>query len=200
MIGGSWLVLGVDPAPRKQTVAFDGEGSATWHPTVVKQSLQTRIQAATAVGRPVLLLWDAPLHRDTDDFYSRRVDQDAQAMDGTCRPHCRARHPQGTVRSLRTAPSHGRAAVADLRRHRSGMAHLWPGDGAQSRGAWARHGEGPRWARARRAVALMSPIPWVPSQREPGHRPAPGLHRAPLAPPAAGDASDWYHGRVRRVS
>jgi len=62
---------------------------------------------------------------------------------------------QGAARTVAPHPME-HTAVADLRRHRRGMPHLWPGDGAPSRGAWARHGKGPRWTRARRAGAACA--------------------------------------------
>ena len=62
---------------------------------------------------------------------------------------------QGAARTVAPRPLK-HTAVADRRRHRSGMPHLRSGDGAPSRGAWARHGKGPRWTRARRAGAACA--------------------------------------------
>jgi hypothetical protein len=62
---------------------------------------------------------------------------------------------QGAARTVAPRPLE-HAAVADLRRHRSGMPHLRTRDGAPSRGAGPRYGEGPRWTRARRAGAACA--------------------------------------------
>jgi hypothetical protein len=71
-----WFVLGVDPAPSKTTVAFDGTAFHAWAPVDVKGCLAGLI----AGKRHVLVLWDAPLSMDEGSFYGRQVDRAASAL------------------------------------------------------------------------------------------------------------------------
>ncbi len=70
-----WLVVGVDPAPSKTTIAFDGESFHAW----AADEVEARLEALIGDRRPVLVLWDAPLCMDEGDFYRRQVDVAARA-------------------------------------------------------------------------------------------------------------------------
>lgn len=80
MDGSDWFVLGVDPAPSKKTVAFDGTKFLHWEAADVRQKLHEVVSAKTTAGQPVLVLWDAPLCMDEGNFYSREVDRSAQSI------------------------------------------------------------------------------------------------------------------------
>jgi hypothetical protein len=71
-----WRVVGVDPAPSKPTVAFDG---ACFH-TMAPDAVDAQIAALTGGHDRVLLLWDAPLQMDPGAYYSRAVDVAAKEM------------------------------------------------------------------------------------------------------------------------
>jgi predicted nuclease with RNAse H fold len=80
MEGSDWFVLGVDPAPSKKTVAFDGKKFHHWQAADVRQELHKLVSAQTTAGQPVLVLWDAPICMDKGSFYGRQVDKDAKAV------------------------------------------------------------------------------------------------------------------------
>lgn len=77
-----WLVIGIDPAPSKDTVAFDGAGFHRCAPTEV----DALIAGLTADSDRVLVLWDAPLQMDPGEYYKRAVDGAAKAMVATWSP------------------------------------------------------------------------------------------------------------------
>ncbi len=71
------LVLGIDPAPRKATVVFDG----LVFRTISAKNLRTRIRELLPVEGPALVAWGAPLsfsHQGaTANFWDRPVDHQA---------------------------------------------------------------------------------------------------------------------------
>ncbi len=75
-----WLVLGIDPAPSKNTVVFDGREFKEWPAVTVRDTLHKRVRDETENGGHVLVLWDAPLCMDSGNFYSREVDRSAKSV------------------------------------------------------------------------------------------------------------------------
>jgi predicted RNase H-like nuclease len=71
----SWSVLGIDPAPSKDTVAFDGERFHRIRPQDIRDWLIERLTGE------VLVSWDAPLAFDpAQSFYTRPVDKTLAAF------------------------------------------------------------------------------------------------------------------------
>lgn len=64
----SYNVIGVDPAPTKKTVSYDGAGWHVWRPQDLRHYVAN-------VEAPAIIAWDAPLSFDRADFYGRRVDR-----------------------------------------------------------------------------------------------------------------------------
>ena len=71
-----WKVIGIDPAPSKETVAFDG---AQFH-VCLPDGVNALIAAQTGDRDRVLVLWDAPLRMDPGEYYKRAVDVDAKKL------------------------------------------------------------------------------------------------------------------------
>ncbi len=71
------LVLGIDPAPRKTTVVFDG----LVFRTISATNLRTRIRELLPVEGPALVAWGAPVsfshHGASANFWDRLVDHQA---------------------------------------------------------------------------------------------------------------------------
>jgi hypothetical protein len=75
-----WRVLGVDPAPSKQTVAFDGHRFHTWDAADVEEAVGELVVAARDEQKSHLITWDAPIALDPGSFYGRAVDKHAKHM------------------------------------------------------------------------------------------------------------------------
>lgn len=66
-----WVVLGIDPAPSKEAVIFDG---ARWE-VVGPQTLRDHIEARLRANPHTLIAWDSPLSFGRDNYYDRVVDK-----------------------------------------------------------------------------------------------------------------------------
>ena len=64
----SYTIIGIDPAPTKASVEYDGTEWKTWAP----QDLHDRVRRLKG---PAILAWDAPLSFDRSNFYDRSVDR-----------------------------------------------------------------------------------------------------------------------------
>ena len=65
-------VIGIDPAPSKRTVTFDGDSFIALEPVEVRPWVEMRLEAEPRT----LIAWDAPLAFDPGhSFYRREVDQ-----------------------------------------------------------------------------------------------------------------------------
>ncbi|MBX7133937.1 MAG: DUF429 domain-containing protein [Fimbriimonadaceae bacterium] len=69
-----WDVLGIDPAPSKEAVIFDG---TRWE-VVCPQKLRDHIEARLRANPRTLIAWDSPLSFGRDNYYDRLVDKVAQ--------------------------------------------------------------------------------------------------------------------------
>lgn len=75
---GDWSVIGVDPAPTKETVIYDGEAFKSFKP----HEMRRVIADAIAKNPRLIIAWDAPLSFDhlgsvgcLPDFYDRKIDK-----------------------------------------------------------------------------------------------------------------------------
>ena len=66
-----WHVIGIDPAPTKPAIVFDGDDFHSIKPLEIREYI---IEAAQKWSS-LLIAWDAPLSFDITDFYDRRVDK-----------------------------------------------------------------------------------------------------------------------------
>lgn len=64
----SCAVFGIDPAPTKKTLVYDGVRWLKWS----SQEVRDRVRSVEA---PAIIAWDAPLSFDHADFYDRTVDK-----------------------------------------------------------------------------------------------------------------------------
>ena len=71
----SWYIVGVDPAPAKETVLCHGDGRFDRLPP---RDLRAWFYQLLENHENVLIAWDAPLGFDSDDFYDRRIDKAAR--------------------------------------------------------------------------------------------------------------------------
>lgn len=70
--GAPMKVIGIDPAPSKPTVCFDGDSYAVLEPIEVRPWVEDRLRQEPNT----LIAWDAPLAFNPDhSFYRREVDQ-----------------------------------------------------------------------------------------------------------------------------
>ena len=69
-------IIGIHPAPVKKNVLFDGEGFRCLSVEAMKRSLD-------GIGEDVLICWDAPLNRGTNNgyrgFHTRRIERFLQS-------------------------------------------------------------------------------------------------------------------------
>lgn len=71
-------VIGIDPAPTKETAVFDGQSFTFWSAHEVAEG----VASLAAAHDDLLLAWDAPLGLDPgpSHFYSRQVDKVAKRV------------------------------------------------------------------------------------------------------------------------
>ncbi|MHB1047527.1 MAG: hypothetical protein ACYC4P_16115 [Thermoanaerobaculia bacterium] len=67
----SRTVLGIDPAPKKPAVTFDGSRFERVKPGALRDHLESRLRANPGT----LIAWDAPLSFDQRDYYDRLIDK-----------------------------------------------------------------------------------------------------------------------------
>jgi hypothetical protein len=75
MTESSWYIVGVDPAPSKDTVVCHGNGRFDRLPP---PSLRAWFHELLESHENVLIAWDGPLGFDSDDFYDRKIDKAAR--------------------------------------------------------------------------------------------------------------------------
>ncbi len=75
MTDTGWYIVGVDPAPSKDTVICHGEGCFD---RVPPQVLRAWFYELLENHENVLIAWDSPLGFDSDDFYDRKIDRAAR--------------------------------------------------------------------------------------------------------------------------
>jgi len=70
-----WRVIGIDPAPTKPTVLYDGNIFSSVKPPKIREYIVDVAQKSTSV----LIAWDAPLSFANTNFYDRPVDKAVRA-------------------------------------------------------------------------------------------------------------------------
>ncbi len=72
MTENNWYIVGVDPAPSKDTVICHGDDCFD---RLSPQALRSWVYQLLEKNENVLIAWDAPLGFDSDDFYDRKIDK-----------------------------------------------------------------------------------------------------------------------------
>ena len=149
-----WTVLGVDPAPSKPTVAFDGHQFRRWDAAEVEQEVAKLVASTREEGKHILITWDAPIAMDPGSFYGRAVDKHAKHMvrgwADTCAPKAvgiaaaaQCPHNLLSMSALGLpvgSPKHGLRVLHDLDELDQGGARIAEVHPAVAIGWWFHHG------------------------------------------------------------